>query len=91
MHCVWAPVTGGQGGELAGLPAVNSTWPAAPSNVPLFASLSGINRTSLIIAVIWGELSPQVLRESKKEVSLTYPPRHFVHSDYVINTSFLLG
>lgn len=86
-------------GDVPGGRVVGTTRPtcckeyrtAAPSNLPLFASLSATTRSSLIIIVVWGKMSPRVVKASKKEVSLTHPSKQFVHFACLINPSFLLG
>lgn len=86
-------------GDVSGGQVVGTTRPvcckqygaAAQSNLLPFASLSATTRSSLVIIVVWGKMSPRVLKASKKEVSLTHPPKQFMHFARLINTSFLLG
>lgn len=82
------------GGRVVGTarPACFKQYGAAvPSNLLLFASFSATTRSSLVIIAVWGKMSPRVLKASKKEVSLTHPPKQFMHFACLISTSFLLG
>lgn len=69
-----------------GLFAVGSVGPGSLPTMPLFVSLAGTKRSSLIIAVVWGKLTPADVKQSKKQVSRVHPPKQLTYSEDLNST-----